>query len=89
MKNNQEIFYGDIIDCLQEKVNEIAEIKYANDICKPKFIVSLLNEKEHKILLTVKHLGFCMTNVVFPDLECNYGYPNLEEQIKWLYNQTM
>lgn len=86
----------DIIETLQEKVNEIVNIKYEKDQCKPIFTVSLIQKyditgkiRNHEIGLTVQHLGQCFTRTIFPLPHHIYGYPNLEEEIEDLYNNTM
>jgi len=90
-KGNFYGYMGDIIDCIQEKVDRIAEIQYENDECKPIFNVSVLWEEgdEQSIVLTCTHLGRSFSRVLFPEYRCFYGYDSLESVVKGLYNQTM
>lgn len=85
------LYYDDIIDTLQDKINTIANELYKNDNCKPKFYVSIIFEEEYnqKIILTIEHLGVKFSRVLFPVKENFYGYENLVDVVKSLYNQTM
>ncbi|MBE7896166.1 hypothetical protein [Paenibacillus polymyxa] len=89
----------DIIDAIQRIVNEVVENEYRHDECPPEFIVSLLYEKsveldersdkDHKIILTVRHLGSCFSKVIFPQVTQVFGYDSLKEEMKYMYNRTM
>lgn len=80
----------DIIEVLQQKVDEITKEDYKGDKCPPEFIVSLLYGKDnHKILLTVKHLGSTFSEVIFPNMDMKYGYESLSKEMEYLYNRTM
>ncbi|KAF6630574.1 hypothetical protein H6F38_14190 [Paenibacillus sp. EKM208P] len=91
----------DIIDAIQRVVNEVVENEYRHDECPPDFIVSLLYEKsivqefeersdrDHRIILTVRHLGSCFSKVIFPQVTQVFGYDSLKEEMKYMYNRTM
>lgn len=86
----------DLFDCIQKEVDEIISIKYKNDDCPPKFIVSLLYEQgekkvdnDHKIILTVIHNGYTFSKIIFPDTKSVYGYQSLDQTMEYLYNRTM
>ena len=89
-----------VIDSIQSTVAEIAVIEYANDITPPKFTISLLYEEyssqepfetdyEHKIIITVEHNEMAFSEVVFPCTDMVYGYSDLKDIMKYLYNRTM
>ncbi|GAA4879317.1 hypothetical protein GCM10023310_69330 [Paenibacillus vulneris] len=86
-----------LVQILQKKVNKITKETYKSDECSPIFTVSLLYEKaehnkedkDHKIILTVQHLGSAFSKVIFPQTKNVYGYESLEEEMKYLYNRTM
>ena len=71
------------IDCLQQKVDELTVSLYKGDECPPKFVVS---EEIHcgKILLTVSHLGYVHTDVLFPNGD--YGNVSIKYIIEQLVN---
>lgn len=80
----------DIIGLLNEYVNEIAKTKWCKDECPPKFVVSIFGDGEQqKILLTVSHLGYNFSEVIFPKPDATYGYETIEQEMTWLYNRTM
>lgn len=86
----------DLFDCIQNEVNNIAAEVYSKDECAPKFIVSLLYEqgdskvdRSHQIILTVLHKGYHFSKIIFPETKNIYGYTNLEETMKYMYNRTM
>ncbi|WP_311078177.1 hypothetical protein [Paenibacillus polymyxa] len=88
----------DIIDAIQRVVNEIVENEYRHDECPPDFIISLLydvqeleerTDKDHRIILTVRHLGSCFSKVIFPQVTQAFGYDSLKEEMKYMYNRTM
>jgi hypothetical protein len=87
----------DLFDCIQNEVNTISERVYNKDECKPIFTVSLLYEKgehnqmdrDHKIILTVAHLNYAFSKVIFPTTSSVFGYESLEEIMKYMYNRTM
>ncbi|MMZ65168.1 hypothetical protein D1872_275560 [compost metagenome] len=66
-------------------MNEVVENEYRHDECPPEFLVSLLYEKsidqeldertdrDHKIILTVRHLGSCLSKVIFPQVTQVFG----------------
>lgn len=83
----------DILNALQGKVNEIANEQYRNDEYPSLFIVSLIQRygedgkiNQHEIGLTIQHLG---QTTLFPQVNQYYGYPDLKEEMKDLYNNTM
>ncbi|ODA08214.1 hypothetical protein [Paenibacillus polymyxa] len=90
-----------IIGAIQRVVDEVVENEYRHDECTPEFIVSLLYEKnlvqefdertdrDHSIILTVRHLGSCFSKVVFPQVTQVFGYDSLKEEMKYMYNRTM
>ncbi|WP_211750099.1 hypothetical protein [Paenibacillus sp. Marseille-Q4541] len=89
-----------VIDSIQLSVDEIAVAEYENDITPPKFTVSLLYEEcsskelfetdyEHKIIMTVEHNGLAFSKVLFPCTDMIYGYSDLKDIMKYLYNRTM
>ncbi|MEK4427748.1 hypothetical protein MHB54_00660 [Paenibacillus sp. FSL M7-0802] len=91
----------DVIDSIQKIVDEVCKNEYINDKCPPDFIISLLYEgtnvqeldertdKDHKIILTVRHLGSCFSKVIFPQVNRVFGYDSLKEEMKYMYNRTM
>lgn len=86
----------DIITRIQEIVDGIAKKQYKTDECPPVFIVSLVQRyddngkiNKHEIGLTIQHLGQAYTRTLFPLVHQHYGYPDLEEEMKYLYNNTM
>lgn len=86
----------DIIECIQKRVNRILKDKYKSDDCPPVFTVSLIQRyndegkiNQHEIGLTVQHLGQTYTRTIFPLVHSHYGYPDLEQEMEWLYNNTM
>ena len=82
-----------IIDIIQDKVNEICEEIWKDDDCRPIFKVSILFEgehlKNHRIILTITHLKRSYSRIIFNDEDSFYGYGNIEDEMKDLYNQTM
>ena len=92
-----DLEYIDIIEAIQRSVDKIVKKKYDSDKdSPPKFIVSLLDKSDnegkfigHEIALTVTHMGWVHTRVIFPQLQYKYGYEPLEREIEWLYNSTM
>lgn len=84
--------YLDIISLLNKYVQELAKIKYATDtICPPQFWVSLLGDKgeDQKILLSISHMGFNFSSIIFPRPYAEFGYEALEREMEWLYGRTM
>lgn len=86
----------DLLYALQEKVDEIAKEQYGKDTCPPVFIVSLIQRygdsskiNQHEIGLTIQHLGQTYTRTLFPQVNQHYGYPDLKEEMKDLFNNTM
>ncbi|HLI46868.1 MAG TPA: hypothetical protein VKU94_06730 [Geobacterales bacterium] len=86
----------DLLNALQEKIDEIAKEQYKNDNCPPIFTVSLIQRygdngkiNQHEIGLTIQHMGQAYTRTLFPQVNKHYGYPNLEKEMKDLYNNTM
>lgn len=86
----------DLLKGLQEKVNDIAKEQYKTDECPPVFIISLIQRygdngkiNQHEIGLTIQHLGQVYTRTLFPQVNQQYGYPDLKEEMKDLYNNTM
>ena len=78
--------YTNCIDCLQKKVDELTVNLYKGDECPPKYIVS---EEIHrrKILLTISHLGYVHTGVLFPNTD--FGNNSIAYIMEQLYNSTM
>ena len=81
---------------LQKEVNRLANKYWSNDKCKPKYIVSILYDKDLRdgkisqyIILTCKHANSSFSSVLFPKNECFYGYESILSCMKDLYNQTM
>lgn len=86
----------DIIKAIQEQIDKIAKDQYETDVCPPTFIVSLLQRyddkgkiKNHEIGLTIQHMSQTYTRTLFPLVHQHYGYPDLKEEMKYLYNNTM
>jgi len=86
----------DLLTALQENVDEMAKEEYKTDECPPVFIVSLIQRygengkiNQHEIGLTIKHCGQTYTRTLFPQVNQHYGYPDLKEEMKDLYNNTM
>jgi len=82
-------FNKDIIEILQKEVDSLNDKNYKHDECKPEFNISILNENDEKIILSIHHLHRRFSRVVFPRDDCYYGYESLEEILIDLYNQTM
>lgn len=84
-----------IIDVIQKIVSEIAKQEHKSDSCKPKFTVSLYEKDnggeciEHELILTIEHNGEKISRKLFPRLDYKYGYENIKDEMKWLYNTTM
>ena len=78
--------YTNCIDCLQKKVDELTVNLYKGDECPPKYIVS---EEIHrrKILLTISHLGYVHTGVLFPNTD--FEDVSIAYIMEQLYNSTM
>ena len=84
--------YGtDIISILEEKVIKLAKEHWKSDKCPPEFWVSLNDEdvNNHRIMLTISHLGYKFTEKIFPRDNSNYGYDSLLNQMINMYNKTM
>jgi len=86
----------DVLGILNTKVKELAKENYATDDCPPEFFVSLIQRYDdigkidsHEIGLTIIHNGQAYTRTIFPVMSNNYGYPSLEDEMKYLYNNTM
>lgn len=80
--------FDNCITCIQKAVDELAKDMYSGDECEPRFIVSELNTgSDSKILLTVEHLGFVHTTILFPK-GC-YGNQPISSAMEHLYNSTM
>lgn len=92
-----QLEYINIIDAVQYAVNKVSKQLYKEDKdTPPRFIVSQYDvmDKEgkiidHKILLTVEHMGWKRSRVLFPRLDHEYGYTSLKDEITYLYNSTM
>lgn len=84
-------YYKSIINILDDYVNSYCCENYSEDSCPPKFIVSINNENmdDQKILLTIEHCGQVFTNTIFPRDDSFYGYDNVIDMMKDMYNQTM
>ena len=80
-----------IIECLQDEINKIVDTDFKSDKCKPVFIVSNLFKEDltQNIILTIQHLSGSFSRTLFPLKDKFYGYDNLKNIIKDLYNQTM
>jgi len=84
-----------IIDIFQKVVNKITEQYYSEDECPPEFTVSLYEKDngkectEHELILTIEHGEEKRSRKLFPRLDCKYGYENIKDEMKWLYNSTM
>lgn len=88
-----------LIEVIQNAVNEICKITYAKDSCPPTFTVSVyqgFTDKnysgiidKHEIILTIEHMGVVMSTPLFPRLDYQFGYENLSDEMKNLYNLTM
>ena len=83
----------DIIEVIQIQVDKIVNEQYSGEeLCIPKFTVSLLDN--NKIILTCKRKSLSFSEVIFP-VEYDekdmwvYGLWNLEDYMKDLYNRTM
>ena len=90
-KYNQGLFNDDIIKILEDKVQELAKEHWSTDKCPPEFWVTLNNEDidNQKILITVNHLGYKFTEILFPRNETHYGYDSVLNQMINMYNLTM
>lgn len=85
-----------IINYLQEVVNQIAKEEFKNDVCPPTFTVSLIQRYDeygkinnHEIGLTINHLGKNFTRTIFPLVFQHFDYPDLKEEMRYLYNNTI
>lgn len=81
----------DIIKLMQNEIDKIVEEKYKEDICKPKFELSVMDYGENaKIVLSVEHMGLKFSEIVFPhkNICYNNGF-NIYDDIRDLYNRTM
>jgi hypothetical protein len=85
-----------IIDCIQAMVDQIAESKWAEDYKDGgdlNFWVSRCfdnkEDKNEKIILTINHMGWKYSRVLYPQQDSFYGLSPLEEIMVSLYNQTM
>jgi len=83
----------DIIDCIQNKVNEIAKTRwencYKNDL---KFWISRCFSEDYKedhLILTINHCNICFSRILYPRPKDFYELDTLEEIMESLYNQTM
>ena len=86
----------ELFTIIQSKVDKLAKEIYKTDSCPPEFIVSNYQVEnnegkivDHKIMLTVRHNGISHSRVLFPKVRNNYGYDDIKEEMKWLYNSTM
>jgi hypothetical protein len=91
MEDKYKFYYESLEHVIQKEIDKIAKCIYKKDICPPEFIVSILynGEEEHKIILTIRHLGSTFSRILFPIKKNHYGYDNLKDSIVYLYNQTM
>lgn len=83
--------FKDIIGLMQDGVNKIVGEKYKDDICKPKFELSVMDYGENaKIVLSVEHMGLKFSEIIFPhkNICYNNGF-NIHDEIRDLYNRTM
>lgn len=80
-----------IIDVLDEYIQKLAATKWKEDSCPPIFWLSLDNdiEEQHKIILTINHLGSKFSEVLFPRTDAHYGYNSILHHMEQLYNRTM
>lgn len=73
-----------IIQILQKYIDNLANKKWREDPCKPEFIISVINNKDCKIILTIRHAGRSFSEIIFP------GYiDSLYYYMEQLYNMTM
>ena len=73
-------YNSDVIEIINVYIQKFVKDKFENDTCKPEYIVSLYNgdmNNQH-ILVTIKHLGQCFTENVFPRRDAEYGYDCLD-----------
>lgn len=91
MKSTQTLFNDDIISILEDRVQELSKEYWSDDRCPPEFWVTLSNEDidNQKILITVSHLGYKFTEILFPRTSALYGYGSVLNQMINMYNQTM
>jgi len=75
-----------IIDLVSKRVQEIIDINYATDKCKPTFIISCMYEKGYILTLihSTKESAYEYRQSEFINLDTN-----LEKTIEYLYNRTM
>ena len=81
----------DIIKLMQNEIDKIVEEEYKNDVCKPKFELSIMDYNENaKIVLSVEHMGLKFSEIIFPhkNICYNNGF-NIYDEIRDLYNRTM
>ena len=90
-KYSQGLFNDDIITILEEKVQSLTKEHWSTDNCPPEFWITLNNENmdNQKILITINHLGYKFTEVLFPRTEAHWGYASVLNQMINMYNQTM
>lgn len=76
---------------MQQNIDNIVKEVWTTDECPPNFILSVMDyDKNAKIMLTIEHLGYKFTDVLFPKEGINYnnGF-NVYDEMKQLYNRTM
>ena len=85
-----------IIETIEKETQELAEKHWAEDKCKPKFLVSILHDYDIRcdknnqyIILNCTHLHQTFSRIIFPRDDGFYGYEGLLDAMTCLYNQTM
>lgn len=84
-----------IVEILQDRVDKITTSYWKDDDCPPKFYISVLYDElkgrhsNQYLILNIEHQFSRFSRIVFPLEENIYGYDDLYEIMKELYNQTM
>lgn len=74
-----------IIGILQKYIDNLSNKEWKDDPCKPEFIISVINNKDCKIILTIRHAGQSFSEIIFP----SYNIDSLYYYMEQLYNRTM
>lgn len=83
--------YIDIIELMQIQIDKITAEEWKSDECPPKFVLSVMGyDEEAKMALTIEHMGYRFTEVIFPckGIVYNNGF-NIYDEMRQLYNRTM
>ena len=82
--------YKSIIDIVQDNIDKYIYKNFSRDECKPVYLISVCStDGVDKMIVTITHLGQSFSEVLFPREDQHYGYENIYDMLRDMYNRTM